>query len=117
MKKNIILVCLVWTVLTAGSFAWNYKNAVQEQKNLAFQAARSFFQQIVLFRSWNAGHGGVYVPVTERTLPNPYLETPMREIKVNNSLTLTKINPAFMTRQVSELATKKDGNFFLHGSP
>jgi len=109
MKKNIFLVCLLWTILTAGSYAWNFKNAVQEQKDLALQTARSFFQQIVLFRSWNAGHGGVYVPVTDYTRPNPYLEVPSKNITVNKNLVLTNINPAFMTRQVSELAMKKDG--------
>lgn len=109
MKKNILLLCVIWAVLVAASFLWNYRSAVDEQKNLSFQTARSFFQQIVLFRSWNAMHGGVYVPVTPDTQPNPYLQTDRREIAVNKNLVLTKINPAFMTRQVSELAMKRDG--------
>lgn len=109
MKKNIFIVCMIWTALTAASFLWNYKNAEKEQKNLAFQTARSFFHQIVLFRSWNAGHGGVYAPITSDTQPNPYLDVPLRDITVNKDLALTKINPAFMTRQASELAMRKDG--------
>jgi diguanylate cyclase (GGDEF)-like protein len=109
MKKNIIFVCLIWIALTAASFSWNYHNALKEQKNLSLQTARSFFQQIVLFRSWNAGHGGVYVPVTDHTKPNPYLEIPLRDITVNKTLILTKINPAFMTRQAAELAERRDG--------
>ena len=109
MRRNIFIVCLVWTALTSASFLWNYKSSLTEQKNLSLQTARSFFQQIVLFRSWNAMHGGVYVPVTADTQPNPYLQVPQRDITVNRNLTLTKINPAFMTRQVSELALKKDG--------
>ncbi len=109
MKRKLIYICAIWSCLTAALFIWNYKSAVNEQYNLSIQTARSFFQQILLFRSWNAGHGGVYVPVTADTQPNPYLEDPARDIKVNKNLTLTKINPAFMTRQVSELAMKKDG--------
>ncbi len=109
MRKNIILICLIWSAITTGSFLYNYQNALSEQKKLSLQTARSFFNQIVLFRSWNAIHGGVYVPVTADTQPNSYLDVPQREITVNRNLTLTKINPAFMTRQVSELAIKKDG--------
>ncbi|PKL17196.1 MAG: diguanylate cyclase [Spirochaetae bacterium HGW-Spirochaetae-5] len=109
MRKNIVIICLIWTAITSGSFFLNYKNALNEERLLSLQTARSFFQQIVLFRSWNAIHGGVYVPVTTDTQPNPYMQIPLRDIKVNRNLTLTKINPAFMTRQVSELAMKKDG--------
>jgi diguanylate cyclase (GGDEF)-like protein len=63
----------------------------------------------VLARRWNASHGGVYVPVTEPTRPNPYLDDPRRDIPVAPDLTLTKVNPAFMTRQLSELANQGTG--------
>lgn len=109
MKKNIIIVCIIWFVLTGISFFWNSYNIRKDHDNLALQVARASFQQVVLFRAWNALHGGVYVPVTADTQPNPWLETKMREIKVNRDLTLTKINPAFMTRQVSEIASKNEG--------
>jgi len=33
----------------------------------------------------------------------------MREIQVNDSLTLTKINPSFMTRQIAEIAMAQEG--------
>lgn len=106
MKRNIVAVCLVWTSLTVVSFFWNYTNLRSEQHRLALQSARSLFQQIVLFRLWNANHGGVYAPATADTKPNPYLDVPMRDIRVNSTLTLTMINPAYMTRQVSELAAR-----------
>ena len=68
-----------------------------------------FFNQIVLDRAWNAGHGGVYVPVTDKTRPNPFLKDPLRDIEVNGNLKLTKINPAFMTRQISQIAKERNG--------
>ncbi len=95
--------------MTAASFFWNYSNAIDEQRKLAFQTARSCFQQIVLFRSWNAAHGAVFVPVTKYSQPNPYLQVPLRDIKVNKALTLTQVNPSYMTRQLSEIALMKDG--------
>ena len=109
MKKNIFAAALVWSAIIAGSFFWNWHSAKERQFNLAMESARSNFQQIVLFRFWNSQHGGVYVPVTESTEPNPYLKADLKDIKVNNSLTLTMINPSFMTRQVSEIAEKQEG--------
>ncbi len=91
------------------SFFWNYINLKQKREMIARQTARSFFDLLVIIRYWNASHGGVYVPVTEKTLPNPYLDVPLRDIKVNDNLMLTKINPAYMTRQLSEIAKKKEG--------
>ncbi|HQO39907.1 MAG TPA: diguanylate cyclase [Spirochaetota bacterium] len=107
MKKNIVIACVIWIILTLVSFLWNNYNLERDLDRLAFQVARTHFQQIVLFRAWNAMHGGVYVPVTADTQPNPWLETEIRDIKVSSKLTLTKVNPAFMTRQVSEIAVKK----------
>ena len=112
MKKAIVIVSLIWTAFVSTSFIWNYLNVKNEQQKISFRTARSFFDQIVISRSWNAMHGGVYVPVTDITQPNPYLEDPMRDIKVNDQLMLTKVNPAFMTRQLSEIAEKLQGVHF-----
>lgn len=79
---------------------------------ITFQTARSFFAQIVITREWNADHGGVYVPVTNTTPPNPYLEGPLKNIEVNPNLTLTLINPAYMTRQLGEIAETREGIHF-----
>ncbi|MGL1932781.1 MAG: diguanylate cyclase [Desulfotalea sp.] len=98
-----------WFSLTLVSFVFNYKNSQVEQERMAKEVARSFFNYIVVSRLWNARHGGVYVPVTEETQPNYYLKLPVRDIVVNDSLTLTTVNPAFMTRQVSEIAMERDG--------
>ena len=112
MKKTVLIVNLIWCALVGISFAWNYLYAKNEQQKIAFQTAKSFFDQIVISRTWNSMHGGVYVPVTDSTKPNPYLEDLMRDIKINDNLTFTKVNPAFMTRQLSEIAEKQQGVHF-----
>ena len=112
MKKKILIVSSVWIMLICVSFIFNYLNATKEQKTISFQTARSFFDQIVISRQWNADHGGVYVPVTNNTQPNPYLEDPLRDIEVSDNLKLTKVNPAFMTRQIAEIAAKQEGIHF-----
>ncbi len=71
--------------------------------------ARSGFEKDVLYRRWNAMHGGVYVPLTEESPANPHLAVPEREITTPSGRKLTKINPAYMTRQVHELGREKTG--------
>jgi diguanylate cyclase (GGDEF)-like protein len=109
MKRTIFIVSAIWIVLVGTSFVWNYLNANKGQEMLAFQTARSFFNQVLISRSWNAKHGGVYVPITPDTQPNPYLNDPLRDIEVDHSLKLTKVNPSFMTRQIAELTANREG--------
>ena len=111
-KKSIVPVSVAWMILITMSFMWNYTNAEEERETIAFQTARSFFDLIVITRDWNSRHGGVYVPVTDKTLPNPYLDDPKRDIRVDEALRLTKVNPAFMTRQISEIAEEMSGIIF-----
>lgn len=107
-KRHVVFsAAAVWVLLVFCSFWWNAVSARQERRHVALETGRAFFSQIVLTRAWNAAHGGVYVPVTEKTQPNPYLKTTRRDIRVDDGLTLTMVNPAFMTRQLSEMAEKE----------
>ncbi len=61
------------------------------------------------YRVWNAGHGGVYVPVTEDTQPSPYLRVSHRDVTTTTGKLLTLINPALMTRQVFTMSVDRYG--------
>lgn len=93
--------------LALGAFEWQRVGGNMDA--IAEERGRVIFNLIELTRDWNAQHGGVYVPVTETTQPNPYLEHPKRDVKTLNGRELTMINPAFMTRQFAELAEKSTG--------
>ena len=93
--------------LTLGVFEW--QRVGENIDSIAEERGRVVFNLIELTRDWNARHGGVYVPVTEITQPNPYLEHPQRDVKTVDGRELTMINPAFMTRQFAELAEKATG--------
>lgn len=68
--------------------------------------AEAIFNLIVDMRHWNAQFNGVYVK-TEELAPNPYLNPGY--IKSNKEETLVWINPAFMTRMISDIASLRDG--------
>ena len=116
-EQQLILIIFIvatmsWTAITAGLYSWSVKNeAAQTSEHFKYQS-RAFFQEIVATRYWNALHGGVYVPVIPGTQPNPYLDIPDRDIVTENGLKLTKINPAYMTRQIGEIAAQKNSVWF-----
>ncbi|WP_162299727.1 diguanylate cyclase [Marinospirillum perlucidum] len=75
---------------------------------LARQRGEVAFTLVQTMRHWNTQHGGVYVPLTEETPENPYLEVPEKNITTPSGVQLTTLNPAYMTRQLAELMQGSD---------
>ncbi len=102
----------LWALLVGLSLRAHLVDTRAHFLDLALGSARNIFRMVVLVRAWNSGHGGVYVPVSETTRPNPYLEHPLRDVKTHDGRELTLVNPAFMTRQLGEMAAAQGGVVF-----
>ena len=96
----LVLIIVVWSALVAGSLAWYMHLQQQSVLDTATAAARANIHKDQGFRKWAATHGGVYVPPTEHTSPNPYLKVPDRDVATTTGKTLTLMNPAYMLRQM-----------------
>ncbi|MBF0303724.1 MAG: response regulator [Desulfamplus sp.] len=104
LKKNMILLILLWTFIIGSSFIWSSIDRRKELYHEYTQMARVALYKDIMYRIWSSMHGGVYVPVTEQTPPNPYLSNVMeRDIVTPSGRQLTLMNPAYMTRQVYEI--------------
>lgn len=103
----LIYVSVALVFLALGAYAW--RQTEQNIDDLARERGRVLFSLIELTRDWNARHGGIYVPVTPETQPNSYLEHPARDLATEGGRALTMVNPAFMTRQLAELAERSTG--------
>ncbi len=108
VQRIFLWLGISWTIIIIGLSIWSLKALNEQTSEVLLSQARSFFTLIVTTRSWNSLHGGVYVSVTEETQPNPYLDIPERDIKTETGKLLTLINPAYMTRQIAELASARD---------
>jgi PAS domain S-box-containing protein len=104
LRRFVVALAIGWTACVAVSLFWNLHQTEREILEVALAAARSNIDKDLLYRHWNASHGGVYVPVTETTPPNPYLEVVERDITTPSGRALTLMNPAYMTRQLHEMA-------------
>lgn len=82
---------------------WDQHVAHRHAEELAKKEARSNFNKDLAFRMWATQHGGVYVPIDERTPPNPGLvHLAERDIQTPSGKKLTLMNPAYILRQVMD---------------
>lgn len=112
IQRYFLTIAIVWTLLILGLIVWGSVKIARNTDALLLSQARPFINQIIITRLWNARHGGVYVPVTDRDQPNPYLDVPNRDIETTDGMKLTLVNPAYMTRQIAELARKENSIIF-----
>jgi len=108
-----LLSVLLWTVVLACLLGWNIRSVINQTSELALHEARAFFNEVVTARYWNSSQGGVYVPITGKTQPNPYLKMANRDITTTDGLILTMLNPSYMNRQIAELAAQRN-NVWYH---
>lgn len=110
LLQTAILIAIAWTLLVGGSLTWELYGHRLQVIELASKEARINFNKDISFRSWVASHGGVYVPVTELTPPNPYLvHIENRDIKAADGRTLTLMNPAYVMRQLHKEYSERFG--------
>jgi signal transduction histidine kinase len=89
---------------------YTLKNSYEIQEDLLFSSLKNkaitIFNLIVDMRHWNAQFEGVYVKADDLA-PNPHLNPGY--INSEDGSKLVWINPAFMTRQISNIASQRDG--------
>ncbi|MCG7920519.1 MAG: EAL domain-containing protein [Candidatus Thiodiazotropha lotti] len=103
LRVQLWLVFFGWTLMVLLLLLWALNNEDAEMQELARQEAIDNFNKDQAFRVWATTHGGVYVPVTERTQPSPHLRhIPERDLVTPSGRQLTLMNPAFMLRQMMD---------------
>jgi len=110
LHTMVLVVC--WSVVIIVSLFWNIHQLKLSTFSVARTQAEIGFEKDIVYRQWAAAHGGVYVPMTEKAKPNPYLDVPNRNITAPSGRQLTLMNPAYMSRQIYELGEQKYG---VHG--
>jgi len=95
-----------WTIIIIISLSWNIARQKNEIIEVATNEAKTIFEKDLFYYRWGTSHNGVYVPLTEKTQPNPYLDhLPESSGTTSTGQTLTLVNPEYMIRQVYEMST------------
>lgn len=99
-----------WTFLLMVIFTWDYINETSVMRDIVESRLRNHITLNFSLRRWMTSHGGVYVPMTEQTPPNPYLShVPGRDITTPSGKRLTLMNPAYAMRQLGVAFSKEVG--------
>jgi diguanylate cyclase (GGDEF)-like protein/PAS domain S-box-containing protein len=109
IKAYIIWGTVAWTVIMASSLIWNILYTKSQTLAKADVMAHLAFEKDLAFRTWVTFHGGVYVPVTEETPSNPYLNVPEKDETLGSGKQITLMNPAYVMRQYYEKIENKGG--------
>lgn len=103
--KTVYILCtLVFVVMISvivGIFNFK-KEYIHLAKEALYKEAIAHYDNMVNTRLWNSEFGGVFVYKTDKLEPNPYLKN--NHIYTKDNEVLVKINPAWMTRQISEIS-------------
>ncbi len=110
IRNILIFMLMLFSIFVIYTIVDNTKNNETFLKKMIINEAISNYNSIIDTRKWNASHGGVYVKQNESIKPNKYLKDNTLETK--DGQILVKINPAWMTRQISEISNKDHQNYF-----
>lgn len=109
LRRLSWLFASLWIAVVALSFFQQRRGLERTVRDLAIAEARSTFNRDLVYRRWAAMHGGVYVPITPQTPPNPYLDVLNRDVTTTSGQKLTLINPGYMNRQAHDLSREQYG--------
>ena len=73
LRKIVLFLILVWSAIIVSILFTLINENYNYADRLAKQEAITSVDKDLAYRSWVSSHGGVYVPITEKTPPNPYL--------------------------------------------
>lgn len=115
-NKNFIIYFIITLIFLVTIIIVNYIHQtkvsyIQVSQKILFQEASSLFNNIVNTRLWASKHEGIYVKAHDGIEPNPYLED--NHTFTKDGTLLIKINPAWMTRQLSELSNERNKNYYF----
>lgn len=105
---RIFLVSLLGAlvVLFTGVFLGFTARNADFLREVVLERAQSLFRQIVMTRRWASDYGGVYVRKGDGVESNPWLDHP--DLEAADGTLLTLRNPALITREISEIASRQD---------
>lgn len=94
---------IVWTFLVAIAALFYHSEHSREIIELAKNTAKTALNKDLATRIWTISHGGVYVPIDDKTPSSPWLShIRERDIKTPSGESLTLMNSSYVLRQMME---------------
>lgn len=111
LTKIITYLGIVWSLVILLFLANNIWIKYNDTHEAALNEAKLSVKKDLAFRTWIASHGGIYVPITKKTPPSPYLShIKNRNVKTTDNNDLTLMNPAYALSQLMKDSSYKSKN-------
>jgi len=101
-KYYLCVALIVWTILVLVLAIIFVQLTLKDYLEEANAQARAAIERDISYRAWCSSLGGVYVPITNETHPDPYLKHENRDLTTTDGQRLTLISPAAMTNAVHD---------------
>ncbi|MBI5429250.1 MAG: DUF3365 domain-containing protein [Nitrosomonadales bacterium] len=103
LKRNTRFLMLAWSLVVVVSLGWTLYYQQNSFDTALHNEAASIHAMDMEYRNWIIHSGGVYVPVTDRITPSPWLShVPERDITTPSGKRLTLLNSSYIVRLVHE---------------
>lgn len=104
LRRFILAIAACWTIAIGATMTWELRDEWHQSLDLARSEARGALKQAAMLLRWNAKHGGFFVPVTEKTKPDPLLAgLRERDVPTPSGGKLTLLSPAAMMQNIHDL--------------
>ncbi len=109
-SKKLLMLMGLWSLLIMIFLAWDIWVTFDNMYKSTLIQARSISDKDSLHRRWASTSGGIYMNTAGGVKPNPYLaDHPDRDLRTENGIELTLVNPEYMSRMVAELQEQSSG--------
>lgn len=103
LKRNIQLFMLGWSMIVLASLWWRLDVQHDTFEEALHTEAEAMHSMDMQYRQWIIDNGGVYVPVSDKIQPNPWLShVPERDVTTPSGKKLTLLNSSYLIRLVHE---------------
>jgi PAS domain S-box-containing protein/putative nucleotidyltransferase with HDIG domain len=115
LRRNLRIIMIAWTLIITSSLIWNLHQQTHTS-NIQLKSQVEAIHAINMeYRNWIIHSGGVYVHVTDKTPPSPWLShIPERDIKTASGKHLTLLNSSYVFRSVQENMAANGAEVKMH---
>jgi hypothetical protein len=103
IRRYLFAVAATWSAIVGALMLWGILDQHRTVQELAMKEVRAQLDKDEALGSWVRSHGGIYVPVSKNTPPNPNLaHVPERDIETPSGQHLTLMNSSYVLRKIYE---------------
>lgn len=115
LRRSIIIMMVVWSVVVAASLFWNLRQQSHTKITEFRVQVEAIHAMSMEYRNWIIHNGGIYVPITEKTPPSPWLShVPDRDVTTPSGTQLTLLNSSYALRLVQEMMVASGAEARMH---